>query len=67
MELNSRLIAALKEISQWKEYPPNWKTKSREKLEALGMVENIFADSPEAVPAYRLTEAGRKQLEALGQ
>ena len=65
MELNSRLKAALKEISQWKEYPPNWKTKSREKLEALGLVENKFAANDGAVPAYQLTEKGLETLKSL--
>lgn len=64
MNLGIRLLDALIEIDSYKSgYPPYWKAKSRERLEAIGLVVNQYAHIPDAQPSYVLTDAGKKVLE----
>ncbi|MFP8821090.1 hypothetical protein [Enterobacter cloacae] len=63
-KLNKRLHIALLDISEWKDYPPHWKTKSREKLEAMGLVYDKNKNEINGTPSYALTDEGWKVLKA---
>ena len=65
MKLTKTLEATLREIAEYRAgYPWNWKTKTREKLEALGLVE-FKTVNWRGTKVYGLTEAGQEVLNGL--
>lgn len=63
-KLTARLHIALLDIGAWDDYPPHWKTKSREKLEAMGLVCDKNKNMINGTPSYALTDEGWKVLKA---
>lgn len=65
MNLTKPMIECLKEIDRFRDYPSYWKPKTREKLEALGLVEDRNKDTRYAPASYQLTQAGKDYLDSI--
>lgn len=61
MKLTNTQFECLKEINGYRDYPPYWKPKTREKLEQLGLVHNRNSGT-NRLASYQLTEEGKKYL-----
>jgi len=58
MKLNKTQLECLKEINGYPQYPSYWKPKTREKLEALGLVD-VSRFPPDT---FQITELGKQVL-----
>lgn len=65
MKLTKPMIECLKEINDYRGYPSYWKPKTREKLEALGLVEDKNKNERFSPASYQLTQAGKEYLESI--
>lgn len=65
MKLTKTMVECLKEIDHYRVYPSHWRPKTREKLEALGLVEDKNKDTRFVTAAYQLTQAGKDYLDSI--